>query len=61
VVKGQTRETNECGFNSRLNAPHRESVETKTDLSWELTDPEVNALFKRKWFQGYSGGNLRVQ
>lgn len=41
-------------FNQVVDQILLEFVHTKLDLYKKLTDPKVNELFKRKWFEGYA-------
>jgi len=40
-------------FNQVIDQILLEFVHTKLDLYKKLTDPKVNDLFKRRWFEGY--------
>ena len=40
-------------FNQVLDQILLEFVHTKLDLYKKLTEPKVNELFKRRWFEGY--------
>ena len=51
--KDNTRENIKYKFNKVFDSLLLDFVNTKIDLYKKLSDPKVNDLFKRKWFEGY--------